>query len=256
MIFYFSGCGNSRHVAEILAEGLDDTLVFIPEAARNNQYEYILKDDEALGFVFPVYSWAPPKLVLDFVKRLQLTSKPSYVYFACTCGDQCGHTEKIFRKAIKEKDWTLSTCFSMKMPETYIGMAGFKLDTEENAQKKLEATEATLKRNIPRLRNRECFSEMVVGGFPWLKSHVINKSFNKFATDDSKYLSKETCISCGKCEEVCPMRNITLENGRPKWNGHCTMCMACYHHCPVNAIQYGKATEGKGQYYFELKDKR
>ncbi len=36
MIFYFSGCGNSKHVAETLAQGLGDTLAFIPEAARNN----------------------------------------------------------------------------------------------------------------------------------------------------------------------------------------------------------------------------
>ena len=260
MIFYFSGCGNSRFVAETLAENLNDVLTFIPEAARNHQYDYTLAEDEALGFVFPIYSWAPPRLVLDFLKQLRLTTKPSYVYFACTCGDQCGQTEKIFRKALKEKGWMLSACFSMKMPETYIGMAGFKLDTEENAKKKIESTEAILAKNTPRLLQRECFSEMIMGSFAWLKSHVINKSFNKFATDDSKYLSTEACIHCGKCVEVCPLQNITLEDGKPKWNGHCTMCMACYHHCPVNAIQYGKATEGKGQYYFgrqkKLEDRR
>lgn len=252
MIFYFSGCGNSRFVAETIAAGLNDNLVFIPEAAREDRYEYTLAEDEKLGFVFPVYSWAPPRLVLDFVKQLQMAGKPQYVYFACTCGDQCGLTEKIFRKALQEKGWELSACFSTKMPETYIGMAGFKLDTDENARKKIEDTKATIMNNIPRLINKECFSEMTVGGFAWLKSHLINKSFNKYATDDSKYRSTEKCISCGKCVEVCPLKNITLEDSRPKWNGHCTMCMACYHHCPVNAIQYGKATEGKGQYYFGM----
>ena len=139
MIFYFSGCGNSLHAAEMLAEHLHDTMVFIPEATRNHQYRYTLGGDEPLGFVFPIYSWAPPRLVLDFVKQLQLTTKPEYVYFVCTCGDQCGHTEKIFRKAIEEKGWKLSACFSLIMPETYIGMPGFKLDTEENAKKKIEA---------------------------------------------------------------------------------------------------------------------
>ena len=55
MIFYFSGCGNSRHVAETLAQGLNETLVFIPEAARDNQYDYTLADGERLGVVFPIY---------------------------------------------------------------------------------------------------------------------------------------------------------------------------------------------------------
>ena len=250
MIFYFSGCGNSRHAAEVLSQGLDDTLIFIPEAVRNNQYSYTLSDDERLGFVFPVYSWGPPRLVLDFMKQIQLASKPGYVYFVCTCGDECGLTEKIFRKALKEKGWELSACFSLIMPETYIGMPGFNLDTEEKAVMKIEAADATLTQNTPRLLNKEMFFEIKVGKMAWLKSRLINPSFNKYATDDRKYRSTDSCIHCGQCVEVCPLQNITLEEGRPLWHGHCTMCMACYHHCPVNAIQYGKGTEGKGQYMF------
>ena len=266
MIFYFSGCGNSKHVAETIAAGLNDTLTFIPEAAREGRYDYTLAVGERLGFVFPVYSWAPPKLVLDFVKKLTVkvpelaapeasrrvegpTSKP-YIYFACTCGDNCGLTEKVFRKALETKGLSLSACFSVQMPETYIGMAGFKLDTPENAKLKIEKADNLLRRNIPRLVNKEGFSEMVVGGLAWLKTYLVNPGFNRSATDDSKYLSTEACIHCGKCVETCPLKNITLEEGRPKWHGHCTMCMGCYHHCPVNAIQYGKATVGKGQYFF------
>ena len=250
MIFYFSGCGNSKHVAETIAAGLNDTLTFIPEAARESRYEYELAEGERLGFVFPIYSWAPPKLVLDFVKKMQLKAKPDYLYFVCTCGDNCGLTEKVFRKAVEEKGWHLSACFSVQMPETYIGMAGFKLDTPENAKRKIDKANDLLKRNIPRLINGECFSEIIVGSLAWLKTYLVNPGFNRSATDDSKYRVTEACIHCGKCVETCALKNITLENGRPKWHGHCTMCMGCYHHCPVNAIQYGKATVGKGQYVF------
>ena len=257
MIYYFSGCGNSKHVAETIATKLNDTLVFIPQAEREGHYDYTLAEGERLGFVFPIYAWAPPKLVLDFIQKLQLADKPEYVYFACTCGDECGHTEKVFRKVIEEKGWVLSACFSMKMPETYIGMPGFKLDTKENARKKIEAAEVCMSHNIPRLINKERFSEMVLGSAAWLKTYLINGSFNKFATDDRKYRSTEKCIGCGKCVSACPLQNISLEDGHPKWHGHCTMCMSCYHHCPVNAIQYGKGTEGKGQYYFKkLEDRR
>ena len=70
MLFYFSGCGNSKHVAETIAAGLNDTLVFIPEAAREGRYEYELAEGERLGFVFPIYAWGPPKLVMDFVKKV------------------------------------------------------------------------------------------------------------------------------------------------------------------------------------------
>ena len=263
MIFYFSGCGNSQHVAETIAAGLNDSLVFIPEAAREGRYEYELAESESLGFVFPVYSWAPPKLVLDFVEKLNIKVGPStgsgtldYVYFACTMGDECGHTERIFRKALEKKGWSLAACFSLQMPETYIGMPGFKLDTDENAQRKIAAADAALSEFIPRLQNKESFSKMTVGGAAWLKSYVVNPGFNRFATDDKKYRSTEACIHCCKCVETCPLHNITLEEGRPVWHGHCTICMACYHRCPVNAIQYGKATVGKGQYWFGMKNAR
>ena len=260
MIFYFSACGNSRHVADTLAMALDDTLVFIPEAAREGRFDYTLAEGESLGFVFPIYSWAPPKLVLDFVKKLSIKYGPStgsgtlpYIYFACTCGDNCGLTEKVFRKAVEEKGWSLSACFSVQMPETYIAMPGFKLDTDENAQRKIAAADAMLNELIPMLQNKESFSKMIVGSLAWLKTYLVNPGFNRSATDDSKYHSTDACIHCGKCANVCPLQNITLEDGRPVWHGHCTICMACYHHCPVNAIQYGKATAGKGQYYFDRK---
>ena len=276
MIFYFSGCGNSKHAAETIAAGLNDTLVFIPEAAREGRYEYTLAEGERLGFVFPVYSWAPPKLVLDFIQKMivkvpEPVEGPTqnqdglnhvessfstgsmvlpYIYFACTMGDECGLTEKIFRKAIEKKGWQLNACFSLQMPETYIGMPGFKLDTDENAKRKIEAADKAMLEYIPKLQNKESFSKMTVGGMAWLKSHVVNPGFNRFATDDSKYHVSDACIHCGKCVKACPLQNISLEGGRPVWHGHCTICMACYHRCPTNAIQYGKATVGKGQYYF------
>ena len=265
MIFYFSGCGNSRHVAETLAAGLNDTLVFIPEAAREGRYEYELAEGERLGFVFPIYAWGPPKLVMDFVGKLSIKDGPStpstssgtegsgtlpYTYFACTCGDECGLAEDIFRKALEQKGWNLNACFSVQMPETYIGMPGFKLDTDENAQRKIAAADKLMNDCILRLQNKESFSKMTKGGAAWFKSHLINPGFSKMATNDKKYRVTEACIHCGKCVEACPLKNVTLEDGLPKWNGNCTMCMGCYHHCPVNAIQYGNATVGKGQYYF------
>jgi NAD-dependent dihydropyrimidine dehydrogenase PreA subunit len=213
-----------------------------------------LAEGERLGFVFPVYSWAPPKLVLDFVKKLTVkVPEPAYIYFACTCGDNCGLTEKVFRKAVEEKGLSLSACFSVQMPETYIGMAGFKLDTPENAKLKIDKADSLLMRNIPRLINKESFSEMVVGGLAWLKTYLVNPGFNRSATDDSKYLSTEACIHCGKCVEACPTGDVRLNaDKRPEWqhDGTCTCCLACYHHCPKHAINYGSITRKRGQYYF------
>ena len=33
------------------------------------------------------------------------------------------------------------------------------------------------------------------------------------------------------------------------WGMDCTSCLACYHVCPQHAVQYGKRTKDKGQYF-------
>ena len=99
MIFYFSGCGNSKHVAGTIAAGLNDTLTFIPEAAREGRYDYTLAEGERLGFVFPIYSWAPPKLVLDFVEKLTIKVGPSTLREASGAASSGTLTVNFFTKS-------------------------------------------------------------------------------------------------------------------------------------------------------------
>jgi NAD-dependent dihydropyrimidine dehydrogenase PreA subunit len=53
----------------------------------------------------------------------------------------------------------------------------------------------------------------------------------------------EKCDSCGICMRVCPVDNILMsqsESPTPVWQHKCVNCLACYHHCPKEAIQFGK----------------
>ena len=45
------------------------------------------------------------------------------------------------------------------------------------------------------------------------------------------------------------MNDIDLSGGRPAWQGRCIHCMACINACPVRAIEYGRASVGRPQYY-------
>ena len=65
---------------------------------------------------------------------------------------------------------------------------------------------------------------------------------------DKPFRVLDTCIGCGLCEKNCVMSNITMQDGRPVWNGNCTHCMACICGCPEAAIEYGKKSVGKPRY--------
>jgi ferredoxin len=49
-------------------------------------------------------------------------------------------------------------------------------------------------------------------------------------------VNHDTCIHCNKCVEVCPMKNLRLENGKIMQNGVCTWCYRCINSCPQRSI--------------------
>ena len=251
MILWYSGCGNSRFVADSLSRELvDDNMVFIPEAARQGTTLEFGPDD-VLGIVFPVYSWSVPKLVSEFLRTVPIKGKPAYIFAACTCGDETGLTIKHLKKDLAKQDLTLDAFFSFQMPETYVNLPGFKLDTDENAERKISAAKTNLSETVALIQQRAQDNfDKLKGGSSFLKSNILKPLFYGLLITDRKFHVSDACIGCGICAKNCPLQNITIENDRPKWNGHCTNCMSCYHRCPKNAINFGTATQGKGQYHF------
>lgn len=201
-----------------------------------------------LGFVFPVYSWGPPAVVIDSLLKLQVSCVPRYVYFVCTCGDDAGKTADIFRKAVARKGWKCNAGFSVMMPNTYVCLPGFDVDPGRLARLKLGSMGGRVGFIVrcvsARMEKFDCHE----GSFPRLKSYLIRPLFNRFMVSPKAFRAADSCISCGRCTQVCPLHNISLTEGHPRWGNDCAMCLACYHHCPKHAVEYGNMTRGKGQY--------
>lgn len=265
MIFYFSGTGNSRWAAEELARRTGERLLFIPQELQGD-CAYQLDHDERIGFCFPVHGWQPPHIVREFVNRLRL-SIPSafrpYVYVVCTCGDSIGRTIEMFQHDLGRLGLGVDSAFSLTMPESYVCLPFMYTDTPQREREKISQARTDLDTYATMIIDRVKGERHTVRGLmPWIMSHVIGAYFNGRMITDRKFrVDAQRCTHCGKCQKVCPTGDLDFRpenNGDkhapalPHWrhDGSCTCCLACYHHCPQHAIEYGSFTPKRGQYYY------
>lgn len=257
MIFYFSGTGNTRWAAEELAQATGERLLFIPEELKGD-CTYTLSADERIGFCFPVHGWQPPRIVRQFVRRLSFktdapTLQQHYCWALCTCGDNIGRAMDIFNQELRGVGLEASSMVSLIMPESYVCLPFMYTDTPEREKQKLSEAKdvlAVFKEQV--CQRQKGYRQLVKGATPGLYSNVIGEYFNRRMITDKKFrVDEDVCIHCGKCAKVCPVGDIEF-SGTPSWknDSSCTCCLSCYHHCPVHAINYGKTTRKRGQYYF------
>ena len=249
MIFYFTGTGNSGYIASEIGKKNNEKIIDISDVIHENKdLEFTLQDGEVIGFVYPVYAWAPPKMVMEFIRKVKLKNyKDHYIFSVASCGENIGNTMDVVKKALLSKGMVLNSGFSITMPNNYIIMGD--IDSKEEEKNKLQKAENQIKEinQIIKARKNDQFS-LEKGFAPGILTTIINPLFTKFAINTSKFHVMDNCVSCGKCEKVCNAGTITMVDGLPVWKGECSQCLACVHYCPKKAIQYGNSTVKKGRY--------
>lgn len=246
MILYFSVTGNSEYVAKRLATALDDEAVSITECIRSERYLFKIKDGEDIGLVSPVYGWALPYYVGDFINKctFEFTGTP-YVYFVATYGRNAGNSANNVKADFEHHKLKLKAQFGVKMVDTFTPFY-YVNDAKDNASIE-KKTEPQIDAIVEHVKNKD--ADKYIKDIASALAARIGQAYYEKTRKTSKFIVVEGCTGCGRCEEVCPEGIIKIEDGKPVWTKEsCLLCLACYHHCPANAIQHGKSTKGKGQY--------
>ena len=291
MIFYFSGTGNTKWAASKLASATHEDLISIAPYMRADDSShtlaepFILKKNERLGFVFPVHGWRVPKLVREFIGKMKvLRAEPDaagsqtlsdisgssasagsrpFTYCVCTAGDSIGLTIENLNQTISQNPslqalgiTKVKSSYSLIMPESYVGLPFMDVDPKEKEIWKKSKSAQELAVICEEIFDRkEGVSRLVKGPIPWFFTKVVGGFFeNVLITDKRFHVEKDKCVKCGICANVCPVGDIKGGHGEyPEWLHHkdCLTCFTCYHHCPHHAIEFGKQTQKKGQYYFK-----
>ena len=252
MIYLYSATGNTKYAAEYLGSLLNETCINILDKHEPLPFP---EDEEPIGIMFPIYCWGVPPVVSRFLENLlfKRISKERYVWGVCTCGDEAGTAMKsLNRRLTAHRGRPADALCSLIMPNTYVLLPGFDVDSQETENNKLKNAPGRLEEIADMIRNRQTgIYDVKEGSLPSLRSAVF-PIFKKWGINTNWWHVSERCIGCGKCAASCPADNIRMIDSLPHWGKNCFSCCACFHCCPVNAISYSSFTKGKSQYRLPL----
>lgn len=245
MIFYFSGTGNSYYVAKSLAAKLGDTIMSIAEAVENENYTYQLGKNEAVGFVYPIHAWIPPKIVLSFAEKLSLSSNTTpYVYSIFTFAGVNEGAWKSLSHHLKKANISLKGDYHILMPGNYL--LGVNKLSEEEITSRIETADLKIEKISLSIQKQE--ANYIKKSYSFLKHHVVNKLFQMTA-NHTPFMVNNNCVGCAKCIKACSLGALSLHEHKPVQNAKlCIQCMGCINRCPVEAIDFSKKTKGKKRY--------
>lgn len=243
-LFYFSGTGNSLKVARDLAVELGNAdIVPVVNALKQG----IDLSAERIGIVFPVYMFGPPLVISGFIEKLS-AAKDKYFFAIATYGGKAANTLEICSSLFQKRGLELSAGFLVKMPGNYTPLYGAIAPDKQN---KLFQKEKRRVKEIAGIvgRAEKHGPEKDLLLLRWLFSAIYRAGSSRIPAMDQGFSSDDKCDSCGICKRVCPVGNIEMIDGRPKWLHHCQQCMACLQWCPQEAVQYGRLTLNRKRYH-------
>jgi len=245
-IYYFTGTGNSLKIAQLLCDKLKECeLVSIASIWED---EIIKSTSEKVGFVFPLYYAGLPKIVKDFISKMDFSNSEYFFTVVTNAGDITDLPLYQIEMILVKKSKKLNAGFFITMPNNYI--IGYDVHPKE---KQLEFFEKAYKKadeivNI--IEKQGDVLRLDTDENKRKRQAKFNKTFHENVNhNDKEFYSDENCTSCGICEKICPVQNIILVDGKPEWQHRCQQCLACINYCPEKAIQFGTQTLKTQRYH-------
>ncbi len=245
IVFYFSGTGNSRWVAEQFANVSGSKCCSIEDVMNASA---LVSEEETVAFCYPVYGSCVPRPMREFVvsnhealcgKRFVILS--TQLVFS-------GNGAQALCAFLPGGEKNVIYAEHIKMPNNISNFPLFPVKNGiqnakrlRNAKEKAERVGRELSSGIMRRRGFHRLSIMIGKSqsvfWPWLELK---------AAKDVRV--SEDCIRCGLCARICPTHNLTLGENGIEQAGMCAVCYRCVNACPKQAITTMLHQKPKKQY--------
>jgi len=242
VIFYFSGTGNTKWVADRIKKCLEaaeiDTRTVSIDTLDDKKAAWHLKSADIVGFGYPIYGSDLPEPMKQFIDALPKVNyeRPAFVF--CTQIIFSGDGAWVYKKQIAEKALNITQTAHINMPNNLsTGRILFKAPPPDRILKKLGKAEQTV----------QDFCRHIIDGRPFFKGKhgyilgVMQRGpYRLFysAFQDLLSVDPDRCTGCGRCAKLCPMDNIVMTDNLPVFQKRCALCLRCYNFCPELAVKY------------------
>ena len=255
MILYFSATGNTKYAAETLAELLDDEALDLLPRIKSHDYSQI-RSEKPFVICSPVFVSEMPRFLAGYLKKTPLAGN-SRVYFIFTSGGFTGISSVLARRIVMQKaagsenHLVYMGSADLTMPGNYIASNLFPTPAQSEIEKRIRTSAESLLSAAQQISEGKHIEERHVRLLETAITLPFNPVWCSTRQGTGGFHATDQCISCGKCEKLCPVNAIRIEDKKPVWTQKtCAHCMSCIQNCPTEAIEYGKITQGKERYLF------
>lgn len=245
IMFYFSGTGNSRYIAELFSRIMAAECHSIEE---DTDFAGLLAAQETVAFCYPIHGSRVPRIMREFALSYQELLRGKSVVILCTQLIFSGDGARAFIDIFPHGYFDVIYAEHILMPNNVCNLFLLPLATdrkvEECVQRAEQKVQKICREIISEKRRRRGFNG--VSRALGLIQGAFYPSFERSGLD--RVWIDGDCNECLLCISICPMHNIRYENGEVVAGGNCTICCRCINSCPQKAIAVYMHTKVKRQY--------
>ncbi len=242
-IFYFSGTGNTKLVAEMIREefmnnGYEVDLIKIEDVIKGSN-TFDPEKYKLIGIGCQVIGYSTPNLINSFLDKLPKV-RDAKVFIFRTAGGVAPINYNASKTLIKKLSRKGYKVFHERMFS--IGSNWIVKFDDSIMQQLYLATK----------RKAAIMSKEVIAGQQrilktGLKLRIINGVTSPVFSLLIRFLSKDlkvnsSCTNCGLCVRNCPAGNIIEKNRKIKFKSSCSGCLRCVYSCHKNAMKFKHLT--------------
>jgi ferredoxin len=247
VMIYFSGTGNSKHIAELFSKKMNIGCYSIED---QTDFSKLIEENETIAFCYPIYASRVPRILREFVAKYKSLLKNKKLIIFCTQVGFSGDGARVFTDMFERGSMDVVYAEHFNMPNNINNIFIFPLGSKDSNAKCVAKAENTLDKVCKNIKT----GKVVRRGFNFISIALglIQGVFAEKMEESGKASARIDidCNKCGICVRICPMKNLKFDKNNVVAEGNCTLCYRCINKCPQKAISIYTRKKVTKQYNF------